>query len=60
VWIWSFLLSPCGGLAGFVGELENGVDGGVLGGVVALHVLPVLGSGVAVAVAVGRYEHLNL
>ena len=36
-----------GGLAGFVGELGNGVDGGVLGGVVALHVLRVHGGGVA-------------
>ena len=35
------------GLAGFLGELGNGVDGGVLDGVVALHLLHVLGGGVA-------------
>ena len=36
----------CGGLAGFLGELGDGVAGGVLGGVVALHLLFVLGGGV--------------
>ena len=33
------------GLAGFLGELGNGVDGGVLDGVVALHLFHVLGVG---------------
>ena len=36
-----------GGLAGFLGELGDGFAGGVLGGVVALHLLRVLGGGVA-------------
>ena len=36
-----------GWLAGFLGELGSGVDGGALGGVVALHLLRVLGGGVA-------------
>ena len=36
-----------GWLAGFLGELVSGVDGGALGGVVALHLLRVLGGGVA-------------
>ena len=36
-----------GGLAGFLGELGSGVDGGFLGGVVALHLLCVHGGGFA-------------
>ena len=36
-----------GWLAGLLGDLGSGVAGGVLGGVVALHLLCVLGGGVA-------------
>jgi hypothetical protein len=47
---WVFAGFHCvrgGGRAGFLGELGNGFAEGVLGGVVALHLLHVLGGGIA-------------
>jgi hypothetical protein len=45
--VWICWFSLCLWWAGFLGELGSGIAGGVLGGVVALHLLHVLGGGVA-------------